>query len=140
MQHSGNIYGNPDRSDRSGIDSNPYGFVTNADAERIASAALNNESVAKTDDIGKVPETLRYGADVITINSGRTGSSKGGHTHDGDVAGGSDEVTNEHAAHERHSLKDQSPTHARESFAGKHIDPRDVSLKGDDSGWSPTLD
>ncbi|HYL12615.1 MAG TPA: hypothetical protein VEV41_06250 [Terriglobales bacterium] len=94
-----------------------YGYEhSNGDADRIADAALNGEFLNPSDTIGIVPEKFGLGEYVIDKNSGVTGSAKGGHTHEGDVEGGSGEVRNKPAAHERHSLKDRPPVHERESF------------------------
>jgi hypothetical protein len=98
---------------------NIYGHITNSAAESIASAALDNVSISTNDDLFKTPETAKgFEGEIIHLNTGITGSAKGGHTHKGDVTGGSDEVMNDRAAHERHSLRDESPTHAGESVSG----------------------
>jgi hypothetical protein len=77
-------------SKRSGI----YGLNSNDAGERIASAGLRNESLSPNDDLFKTPETAK-GLDgcIIHLNTGETGSKVGGHTHQGDVTGGSSEVT-----------------------------------------------
>jgi hypothetical protein len=111
---SSGIYGSPvDRP----MDSNPYGFMSNDEAERISSAALNGESLQKTDDLFKVGGP-RFGLEdhVIDINTGKTGSAKGGHGHQGDVEGGSAEVRNPRADHERATHRDKPAVHERESL------------------------
>jgi hypothetical protein len=97
--------------------SNIYGEHYNDRAEDIADRQLDGESIVATDDVFKV-NGPRFGLDdhVIDENTGRTGSPQGGHGHKGDVAGGSDEVTNPRARHERESLRDKPPVHHRESI------------------------
>ena len=94
---------------------NLYSTHYNDLGERIAADALDNRSIP-TDTIGLAPEVARIGADIVELNTGRTGASKDGKTHKGEVTGGSDEVTNEHSRMERRSLKDRPASHERESL------------------------
>jgi hypothetical protein len=99
-------------------ESSIYGIVDNSYADDLADRSLNNEVIVPTDTIGwtlrrDLPDHIL--PDDGPQTEGVTGSHKGGHTHKGDVAGGSDEVTNAHASHERHSLRDEAPTHADQS-------------------------
>jgi len=100
-----------------------YGIEDHSYAEDLASRSLANEIVVNTDSIGLMPEKFGIPVDHVLPDQsaqthGKTGSAKGGHTHRGDVCGGSDEIENKPARHEHQSLRDESPTHAGRSITG----------------------
>ena|SRR5215471_7038030 len=103
-------------------DSSMYGIDNQDCAADNADRSLNSDLVVQTDSIGWTLSDHGLGDHVLPENGAQTrgvsGSAKGGHTHKGEVCGGNDEVTNEHAAHERRTLRDDTPTHAEESVHG----------------------
>jgi hypothetical protein len=127
-----NVYSQPESRASSSI----YGSDPQGLADDIADRSLRGEIVNESDGFGQVPSTM-FGTDVIEKNSGSTGKPDKAKTHKGDVAGGSDDVTNEHAAHERRSLKDTSPTHAERSYRDEDNKSRPSQSSSSDG---PVLD
>jgi len=94
------------------IDGNPYGFVSNREAEDIASDALNNVRVG-TDAVGDVFSGSRVeNTSLIHNDSAHTAkdTAKAGKDAENFTEG------NDRAAHETHTLKDAAPVHADESL------------------------
>jgi len=99
---------------------NIYSQHYNDRAEDISDRSLNGEIVQATDTIGWTLSEHGLGDHVLPDDGaqthGKTGSARGGHGRKADIEGGSSEVRNRPARHERETLADESPTHQRESI------------------------